>query len=68
VLGVHLERDGDTLRLYDPATKSWLLTVDERAERDAQRAEQAERANALLAEENERLRKEIEQHKRRNGV
>ncbi len=61
VLGLHLERDSNTLRLYDPETKTWLLTADERAE-------QAERENSRLAEENERLRKEIEQQKRRNGV
>jgi Uma2 family endonuclease len=61
VLGLHLERDGDTLRLYDPEAKKWLLSPDERAE-------QAERENALLAEEVQRLRKEIEQQKRRNGV
>jgi hypothetical protein len=49
------------LRLYDPEAKKWLLSPDERAE-------QAERENALLAEEVQRLRKEIEQQKRRNGV
>jgi Uma2 family endonuclease len=61
VLGLHLERDGHTLRLYDPEARKWLPTVDERAE-------QAERENKVLAEEVERLRKEIEQQKRRNGV
>lgn len=53
-LGLHLEQDGGTLRLYNPATQSWLLTHDERADR----AEQ----------EVERLRAEIERHRRRNGA
>ena len=79
VLGLHLERDADTLRLYDPATKAWLLTPDERAEQEAQRAEQeaqraeqeshradqAERENAALLEENERLRRQL--NFKRNG-
>ncbi len=29
VLGLHLEADGDLLRLYDPATKQRLLTPSE---------------------------------------
>jgi Uma2 family endonuclease len=53
VLGVHLEPDADTLRLYDPETKTWLLTPDERAD-------QAERENAALVEENARLRRQLE--------
>jgi Uma2 family endonuclease len=60
-LGLHLERSGDDLRLYDPLKNAWLLTPDERAEQERQRAERAE-------QEVERLRKEIEQHKRRNGA
>jgi Uma2 family endonuclease len=70
VLALHLERDGDALRLYDPATKAWLPTPDERAARaesEKQRADQAERQNAALTEENERLRKELEKLHRRNG-
>ncbi|HZZ78003.1 MAG TPA: Uma2 family endonuclease [Gemmataceae bacterium] len=68
VFGLHLERNGDTLRLYDPATKSWLKTADERADEAQQRADQAERHSAALAEENERLRKELEKLHRRNGA
>jgi Putative restriction endonuclease len=60
-LGLHLERDGDTLRLYNPLTKAWLLTTDERAEQERRRADRAE-------QELVRLRKEIEQNKRRNGA
>jgi Uma2 family endonuclease len=69
VLGLHLEPHGDTLRLYDPETKTWLLTPDERAEQETQRAEQAEREKAAIAEENERLRRQLEQllRERKNG-
>jgi hypothetical protein len=60
-LGLHLEQDGGTLRLYNPETQAWLLTPDERAEQEAQRADRAE-------QEIERLRAEIEKHRRRNGA
>jgi Uma2 family endonuclease len=95
VLSLHLERDGENLRLFDPATGKRLLTrleardaaerraveerehaqaaerraVEERehaqaAERRAveerQRAQAAETERQSLAEENERLRREIE--------
>ena len=60
VLGLHLERDADTLRLYDPETKAWLLTPDERAERESERADQAERKAVALLEENQRLRRQLE--------
>jgi Uma2 family endonuclease len=53
VLGLHLERDGQNLRLVDPATGERLLTRLERAPA-------AEAAERRLAEENERLRREIE--------
>jgi hypothetical protein len=46
VLGLHLERDGKQLRLYNPVTGSRLLT----------RSEQRE----ALEEENRRLREELE--------
>lgn len=53
VLGLHLERQGDQLRLYDPATKSLLLTLAERV--------------AQTESENERLRRELEQLRRTGG-
>jgi Uma2 family endonuclease len=53
VLELHLEADGVNLRLYDPTTKAWLLTPDERAD-------QAEREKVALLEENERLRRMLE--------
>ncbi len=54
VLGLHLERHGRSLRLYEPTAKQWLLTP---AERIAQAEAEAER-----------LRRELEQLRRRlNG-
>lgn len=51
VLGLHLERDGKELRLYDPATDSVLPTTSERLE--------------IAEAENERLRQEIDELRRR---
>ena len=39
ILGLHLERSGQALKLWDPARGSWLLTPRERAEHERQRAE-----------------------------
>jgi Uma2 family endonuclease len=74
VLGLHLERDGERLRLFDPVTGERLPTrleareaadrraEDERrrAEDERRRAEDAEATRRRLAEENNRLRREIE--------
>jgi Uma2 family endonuclease len=60
VLGLHLERDGERLRLFDPATGQYLLTRLERQEAAERRAEAVEADSRRLAEENERLRREIE--------
>jgi Uma2 family endonuclease len=67
VLGLHLERDGEQLRLFDPAMGQRLLTrleareaAERRAAEERRRAEAAEAAQRRLAEENERLRREIE--------
>jgi Uma2 family endonuclease len=68
VLGLHLERDGTRLRLFDPATREYLLTrleareiADRRAADANHRAADAEAAQRRLADENERLRREIQQ-------
>lgn len=53
ILGLHLERDGKDLRLYDPETKQWLPTPKERIER--------------IEAENDRLRKELAELRRRGG-
>lgn len=60
-LGLHLERSGQTLRLWDPETKAWLPIPAERlaAERAAKEAERAGRTAAEA--EVERLRREIDQ-------
>jgi Uma2 family endonuclease len=88
VLGLHLAREGQHLRLFDPGSGTRLLTrleareaAEKRAAEEGQRADkereradeerlraeqQRERADALeaarksLADENERLRREIE--------
>ena len=67
VLGLCLERDGTKLRLSDPASFPRLPTrleaceaAEHRAEEPRRRAEVAEAAQQRLAEENERLRREIE--------
>jgi len=61
VLGLHLERSGSQLRLYDPQTGQWLPTSAERIEAERQRADQIEQENA-------RLRRELETFRRqRNG-
>jgi Uma2 family endonuclease len=81
VLGLHLERDDEWLRFYDPATGSWLPTSEEllaeaqanreRAEAQRERAEgERDRLAAELqssAEEVERLRQELEQWRHRLG-
>jgi hypothetical protein len=58
VLGLHLERHGTKLRLYDPVTGRWLLTLNEPAAEAEARLERSEA-------ENERLRQELETLKRR---
>ena len=74
IVGLHLEREGTNLRLFDPATGKRLLTrlegreaaerraLDERrrAEEERRRADAAVTAQQSLAEENDRLRGEIE--------
>ncbi len=52
VLGLHLEADGRDLRLYEPASKQWLLTPQERA--------------AQAEAEVDRLRRELEARRRRS--
>jgi Uma2 family endonuclease len=70
VLGLHLERVGDELRLWNPDTGERLPTPTElalQASAEAERADaEAERANAAEAE-NERLRRELEQLRGKPG-
>jgi Uma2 family endonuclease len=58
IVGLHLERHGRELRLYDPATGRWLPTLEEQIA-DAQAARQQ------IEAETERLRWEVEELRRR---
>jgi Uma2 family endonuclease len=60
VLGLHLERDGQHLHMFDPTTGQRLMTRLEARETAEQRTRAAEAALLSLAEETERLRREIE--------
>jgi Uma2 family endonuclease len=60
VLGLHLERAGKDLRLYNPASGQWLPTEDERT---AEAEARAARAEAEI----ERLRRELEELRHRQG-
>ena len=64
VLGLHLERNGQELRLYDPRTSVWLPTPAEaRTRAEAERVEAAE-ACARAEAEVERLRRELDSLRR----
>jgi Uma2 family endonuclease len=52
VLGLHLERQGQELRLYNPATERWLPTL-------AEAAREAEAARRQAEAEIERLQREL---------
>jgi Uma2 family endonuclease len=60
VLGLHLERDGMRLRLFNPATGARLLTAVEGRALAEQLAGAADAARRQLEDENDRLRREIE--------
>ena len=65
VLGLHLERSGDQLRLFDPRTGHWVPTSrEEVAERDAIVVAKDAALNRSETE-NERLRREVEELRRR---
>jgi Uma2 family endonuclease len=63
VLGLHLEAAADWLRLYDPATQSWVQMAPEARET----LRQNERAIRENEQELERLRQENEELRRRLG-
>ncbi len=68
-LGLDLEQEGETLRLYDPQRQKPLLTSLELAQRAAaegQRAKQEARRAAEAEAEVARLRAEIERLRRQN--
>ena len=68
VLGLHLEADGELLRLYDPAAGRWLPIPPEveeaRKQAEAARAAEAE-ARRRAEAEIERLRQELEELRRK---
>jgi Uma2 family endonuclease len=76
VLGLHLERDGWILRLYNPLTREWLPTIWEEQERRLQaeairQQEAAARQKETAARErveaeNERLRRELDALRQRS--
>lgn len=73
-LGLQLERHGEALRLFDPATGQLLPTPRERlqlaeshVEQAEARVEQAEARVERIESENERLRKELDELRRRQG-
>jgi Uma2 family endonuclease len=59
VLGLHLERAGSDLRLWNPETGLWLPTPEEALQ-------QADAARQRAEAENERLRREIEELRRQS--
>lgn len=66
ILGLHLERHGQQLRLYDPTTGQWLPThSEELLHRDAALADK-DAALRAAQDENERLRRENEALRRRS--
>jgi Uma2 family endonuclease len=67
VLGLHLERAGAILRLYDPATGRWLPTEKEQARQAQEQAAEAEARAARAEAENAQLRREVEELRRRQG-
>lgn len=60
VLRLHFEVQGQDLRVYDPESKSWLLTA-------AQLLEESEAERDRVSAENERLLRELADLKRRLG-
>lgn len=60
VLGLHLERDGEWLRLYNPATGRWLPTTDELLHEERLARERADRKRARAEQERERLAHELQ--------
>ncbi|HEY8505045.1 MAG TPA: Uma2 family endonuclease [Gemmataceae bacterium] len=64
VLKLHLERDGNQLRLYDPTTGSWLPTPDEEIARMRRELGSERTARERAEAEVERLRAELDRLRR----
>lgn len=65
ILGLHLERSGRELRLYDPTTGQWLLTPREIARQAEDHVRRVEAERQRVEAENEQLRREIAALRRR---
>jgi Uma2 family endonuclease len=61
VLGLHFDRSGRRLRLYNPQTRLWLPTPRERAEQAAEQTRQATAALTQAQAEIERLQQQLAQ-------
>lgn len=59
ILGLHLERDGERLRFWDPRTEAYLPTPRERAALEARRADEEHRRAEEAESELRRLRDEL---------
>ncbi|HMF11185.1 MAG TPA: Uma2 family endonuclease [Gemmataceae bacterium] len=59
ILGLHLERNGSDLRLYDPEAKQWLPTPQERIAQGEGELERLRRQSAQDKVEIERLRQQV---------
>jgi Uma2 family endonuclease len=60
VLGLQLEAEDANLRLYDPQTGGWLATSGERVAQAEQQVARMQAETLQLAEDNQRLRQELE--------
>jgi Uma2 family endonuclease len=77
LLGLHLERSDRQLRLYDPNTRLWLPTPDERgmqadverqrADQEQNRADQEQRLRLQAEAEIVRLRQQLDEYRSHNG-
>jgi Uma2 family endonuclease len=70
VLGLHLERNGQELRLYDPATERWLPTPRERAEIAEERSQQEAEARRQAEERSQQeaeARRQAEERSQREA-
>ena len=67
VLGLHLERDGQMLRLWNPISQTWLPTTEEARQQEAEARAEAEQRAEQAETESERLRRENEELRRRLG-
>jgi Uma2 family endonuclease len=66
-LGLHLEQAGAQLRLFDPATKRWLLTRRERVEQEALARIRAEAEHDRAEAQRERAEAERERAEAERG-